>query len=316
MIGNVKYDKTFNSDKLLPKASYILKNIPNTYYFGDKHPHPCRPPSAIYNIATHEVLNSLNIAIKKFEDYNTDVNIEVFFTDLIEKCEKVIANICSLYDECYLILISISKPTTNNPTKAVEWLKTNGYDTGGIFTSYSFEAIKIWQEIYNRLKHNNQKLSYFLATENENHVEGFYIEGYTSENSIGPDPTFHGKKNNMSEGISFKKFFKEIFLSFFYISDKLLKVVEQHLQKYHNHKLNYKIAMNENIELITEIWNKLTDMDYIYFPDEYKIKYAKIEKYKISYPHKSILYNPKTMDIKVKFSSDGVTTKYQLPMIK
>jgi hypothetical protein len=87
-------------------------------------------------------------------------------------------------------------------------------------------------------------------------------------------------------------------------------------KKYHNYKLNYKISVNENDDLIKNIWNKLSKMDYIYFPDEYKIKYSKIEKYKISYPHKTVLFNPRTMEIKVKFSADGVTSKYQLPMIK
>lgn len=312
----MKYDKIFNNTRLYPKAKYILNNIPNIYYFGDKHPHPCRPAAAIYNIASYEILSSLETAIGKYENYNTDVNIEIFFSELIEKCEKIIANICSFYDECYLILISMSEPSANNPIIAFDWLKTNGYDSGGIFKNYSFEAIKIWQEINNRLKHNNQKLSYFLATEDTNHVEGFYVEGYTSENSIGPDPTFHSIKNNMSQGISFKKAFKEIFLSYFYISDMLLKSVEHHLKKYHNYKLNYKISVNENDDLIKNLWNKLSKMNYIYFPDEYKIKYSKIEKYKISYPHKTVLFNPRTMKIKVKFSADGVTSKYQLPMIK
>ena len=313
MFKIMKYDKSFNNTRLYPKAKYILNNIPDTYYFGNKHPHPCRPAAAIYNISSYEVLLSLETAIEKYENYNADVNIEIFFNELIEKCEKTIANICSFYDECFLIFISMSEPTNNNPIVAFEWLKNNEYETGSNFKNFSFEAIKIWQEINNRLKHNNQKLSYILATEGTNHVEGFYIEGYTSDNSIGFDPTFHGENNNMSQGISFKKFFKEIFLTYFYISDILLKVVEQHLIKYYNYKLNYKITVNENDEIIKTLWNKLSDMDYIYFPDEYKIKYSKIERYKISYPHKTVLFNPKTMELKVKYSADGVTTKYQFP---
>jgi len=312
----MKYNKMFVANRLYPKAKYVLKNIPKTYFFGDKHPHPCRPAVAIYNVSSHELLKSLEIAIEKYESYNPSVNIEMFFSDLIEKTQNVIANICSFYDECFLIFVSISRDSINNPIVASDWLKINGYDSGSLFKSYSYEAIKFWQDINNRLKHNNQKLSYFLASENINHVEGFYIEGYTSENSIGPDPTLHGKKNNMSEGISFNKFYKEIFMTFYYISDNLLKTVEHHLKKYYNHKLDYKILNNENEKFIQNLWDKLSNMNYIYFPDEYRIKYSRIEKFKISYPHKNIMYNPKTMEIKVKFSSDGVTTKYQLPMIK
>jgi hypothetical protein len=320
----MKYDKIFfNTSRLWPKAMYVLNNIPDTYYFGGKHPHPCRPATGIYNIAAYEFLSSLETAIEKYENYIPvdDIVIlnadnENFFRELVEKCEKIIANICSFYDECFLIFISMSEPSMNNPIVAFDWLKSNGYDTGSIFKNYSFEAIKFWQEINNRLKHNNQKLSFILASEGVNHVEGFFIEGYTSVNSIGFDPTFHGKKNNMSDGISFKKFFKEVFLSFFYISDMLLKAVEQHLKKYHNYKLNYRISSNGDEDRIKNIWNKLSDMDYIYFPDEYKIKYTKIGRYKISYLHKTVFFSPIPGKLKLKmaFSGDGVTNKISCPM--
>ena len=314
----MKYDKMFKNSRLFPKVKYILYNIPTIYYFGDKHPQPCRQPAAIYNIASQEILESLNNAIEIFETYNinNNINIELFFNNLIEKCEKVIGNICSFYDECFLIFISISKPSTDNPIIASDWLKINGYDSGSLFKNYSYEAIEIWQKINNRLKHNNQKISYFLATENINHVEGFYIEGYTKDNSIAPDPTFHNKENKMSQGISFKKFFKEVFLSYFYISDNLLKVLEHHLKKNYSYKLDFKIDVKDNDDLIKKVWDKLSDIDYIYFPDEYKIKYSRIVKYRISYPHKSVIFNPRSMEIKVKFSGDGVTKNFQLPMIK
>jgi len=315
-IANMKYDKTFSKNRLYPKTKYILGNISDIYYFGNKHPHPCRPPLAIYNIAEHEVLDSLVDAIEMFEQYNVNVNIELYFNGLIDKCEKIIANICSFYDECFLILVSLSNQSSKNPITAFDWLKENGYDSGILLRSYCYESIRTWQEIYNRLKHNNQKLSYFLASENLNHVEGFYVEGYSNDDSIGPDPTFHGKKNNMSQGISFKKLFREIFLTYNYISANLLKVVEYHLKKYHNHQLDYKTNAIFDESIIKKLWDKLSDMDYIYFPDEYNIKYTIVTKYKINYPNTKILFNPKTMEIKVKFSGDGVTSKYQLPMIK
>jgi len=312
----MKYDKTFSKSRLYPKVKYLLSNIPDIYYFGNKHPHPCRPPLAIYNIAEHEVLKSLEETTEIFEQYNEDVNIELYFNGLIDKCEKLIANICSFYDESFLILVSLSNPSSKNPTTAYDWLKENGYDSGSLLRSYCYEAIKTWQEIYNRLKHNNQKLSYLIASKNDNHVEGFYMEGYTKDNSIGPDPTFHSKSNNMSQGISFKKFFREIFLTYNYISDNLLKIVEHHLLKYHNHKLNYKITATFDESIIKTLWDKLSSMDYVYFPDEYKIKYTIVTRYKIIYPNTKLLFNPKTMDLKVKFSSDGVTKNFQLPMIK
>jgi hypothetical protein len=312
----MKYEKTFSKNKLYPKAKYILSNIPDIYYFGNKHPYPCRPPLAIYNIAEYELLKSLEDAIVMFEQYNKDVNVELYFNGLLDKCEKIIANICSLYDECFLILISLSDQSNKNPKIAYDWLKENGYDSGSLLKSYCYESIKTWQEIYNRLKHNNQRLSYLFATENENHVEGFFIEGYTKDGSIGLDPTFHSKENNMSQGISFKKFFKEIFFSYYYISDNILKVVEHHLKKYHNHKLDYKITTIVDDSVIRNLWDKISAMNYVYFYDEYEIKYTIVTKYKISYPNTKILFNFKATELKVKFSADGVTKNYQFPMIK
>lgn len=312
----MKYEKTFSKTKLYPKAKYILGNIPDTYYFGKKHLYPCRPPLAIYNIAEYEVLKSLEDAIEMFEQYNEDVNIELYFNGLLDKCEKIIANICSFYDECFLILVSLSNQSNKNPMAAYDWLKENGYDSGSLLRSYYYESIKTWQEIYNRLKHNNQRLSYLLAAENENHVEGFFVEGYSKDGSIGLDPTFHSKDNNMSQGISFKKLFREIFFSYYYISDNILKVVEHHLKKYHNHKLDCKITTFFDDSLIKNLWDKLSVMSYVYFPDEYKIKYTIVTRYKIIYPNTKILFNPRTMEVKIKFSADGVTKNFLFPMIK
>ncbi len=187
----MKYSQTFNSDKtLLPKVSYSLALVPEILVFGSKHPRPMRAPGAIFNIAFGEVV----LAIEKLYDTwveNADKHSER--EKLLEsQTERLFYHMCSFYDEMFLVLIAMSPPSKENPNFAYDWLKQNGYNSGNVMKSSCSDLIKPWQEVNNRLKHNNQKLSRFTLKDREVTVEGTFVEGVTDDGAIAPDPTIHG----------------------------------------------------------------------------------------------------------------------------
>lgn len=315
----MKYNKTFTEKRgFYPKIKYILKNIPDEFYFGNLHNQPCRRPSAIFNISSAYFLDSLEHAIQKYSEYSfyTESKKE-YFNDLLEKTYKCISTICSFYDECLLILISLSKPSKNNPKFASDWLKQNMYKSGEEYINYCYEAIKVWQNINNRIKHNNQKLTYVLCTGDDKSVQGFFVEGCNSDKTIGPDETFHKISDGIPRSFSFNRTYILLFLSFYYISDKLIPVVRHHLKSTYNYELYEKVKLMDKDEIkIKNLWEKLFLLNNVYFPDEYKLKYGLITKiqdgYTLKYPINKILFSPYEVTMEVGFVYDGCSTSFKL----
>jgi hypothetical protein len=211
-------------------------------------------------------------------------------------------------------------PDSNiNPSFAEDWLDKNGYTVGKDFKSSVKELINPYKSINNRLKHNNQRLQQVTAKFKQGTLYGFYVEGVINNKLIGPDPIIHEKFLGDPTAFSFNYIIKQAFLITYIISDKLLDVISKFLKEKYHFKFQNKIYIPSN-ELIENVWERLINLDNLFFPQEYLNKYPKIRKnnnlYSLTYPHSEKLYNSWDFRITSTVTIDGYSDSYTIPYLR
>lgn len=315
----MKFSISLNCDKSLnPNIVYYLKNLPDHLYLGKHHSPPIRHPGGIFNYSLTKIIETISEYFELKKQLEELENKGELYKKINKCIEKLIHNICSFEDEAYLILVSLCPVSSVNSKFAYEWLKKNEFSKGADhFRSSTSHVMELWNEINNRIKHNNQKLSAISVTDDIKTVFGFYVEGTNIDGAIGPDKIIHEKYLKGAVGLSYDRTVLTIFAIFYFLSDKLSKSLKVHLKEYH--KTNFTkskeaIATNEKLELI---FKTFSEFEYLFFPKEYKLKFPMIKRqgniYQFSYPHGDILFHPKTLKVSATFIGDGYSNKFNIP---
>lgn len=312
----MKYRKEFNENKTLnPEIIDRFSQIPEGLIFSQLHTPPLRHPGAIFNIAFSEVINSIQNTMDLSSALLNDFDDKKKRDDLEAQTELLIKNVCSIYDESYLILIALSKPVQSKRKFAYEWLLENGITAGSRFRGSVATDIQIFMDINNRLKHNNQKISLlrFEPKDNTDSILGFFVEGISEGNAISPDQSFHGQ-GKIPNYFSFNWLFSFTFAFIYFLADKLLIEIKKHLKSNHSFEFSKRDILTKGDP---EIWNKLLKINKRFFPEERKLGFAKISRssniWKISFPHGDNELMDVHGNFKVIYHGDGYSKKFHLP---
>jgi len=289
-MDSMGYAKTFNSDKsLLPDIVHHFKQIPEAYIHGQNHDQPMRHPGAIFNISFREVNIAIASTLDALDEYIKDIKNEEK-RDRLLLFKKILYNeICSFYDECYMILIALCPPAPIKGGFAYEWLQQNGYKSGDTFKSSSADLVKRYQMINNRLKHNNQRLSALSVTIRDLNIviPSFYVEGVERGGTICPDVTIHQPFNGVSSAISFNYSIRMIFYLVYILSDKLLDTIKKDLKNRHAFKFPAKAYVKHDA-LTESNWIRICNLPSYFLPNEYGMDLPLAERqnnlFKLIYP--------------------------------
>lgn len=315
----MKFILQLNEAKSLnPPIVDYLKNIPEDRVFGHLHPNKIRHPGALFNHSQDKIIGVLKEYIQIKNEMNNRIMNNNDKERLITNVTKMISHICSFEDEAYLMLVSLSPPATDNPKFAYEWLKENKYEFGAnLFRSSSVSAMELWNQINNRIKHNGQRLSGISSSDGKIIINGFFVEGIDENSAVGPDKQIHDTMLNGTFGLSFDRVALMILFLFYFLSDKLCKSIRKHMKEYYNFTLEKSDELTKTSTNLSQIWNAFNKIEYMFFPQEYKLKFPKIKKeksiYKLTYPHGDILYKPENVNITASLNADGYSRKYKLP---
>jgi hypothetical protein len=102
----MKYSKTFNkNNSLFPDVYHRLKQIPNEYLLHNIHNPPLRHPGAILSISFEDIIATIQQILNLLDSINCDSSK---WPTLLSTQKVLYNDICSFYDECYMLLIPSS----------------------------------------------------------------------------------------------------------------------------------------------------------------------------------------------------------------
>ena len=309
----MKYSKDFNLNKTLdPEIVDRLKQIPDELVFASDHSPPLRHPGAVFNIAYSEISDSIietatlaNRLNAKYEDSEIQKRLNT-------ETEKLYKNVCSLVDESYLVLIGITEAKTSNRKFAYEWLQENNVQAAQRFHGSIKSDAEFFQNVNNRLKHNNQRLSFCQMDSSVGSVLGHFIEGTDPNGSVCPDTTFHNV-GKIGQYISFNWLLLYSMVFTQVLADYLLKAVRSHLSL-----KGFKFPRREIVGPgEQELWSTLSRIDNLFFPFEKKMGFPKVRKegsiYRLTFPHGDTPTQGIPISYKVTYHADGYARQFHIP---
>lgn len=273
-----------------------------------------RHPGGIYNIAYHELNVCLSVTLDNLEKVLS--SNESNWDTLLLSQKYLYHEICSFYDECYLILKTLCQPSDLNPPFASDWLNQNGILSGGDFKSSSQHIIDPYQKINNKLKHNNQRLTGLSIKGKATNVfiPGYIVEGVDAGGAIGPDFEVHPSKNGM--GCSFALALKNLYFTVHILSDKLLDVIKKDLEKRFSFTFTSPPEYKKHDDITESNFNRLCTLQNIYFPHEYSSQLPVFDRdnnlFKILYPKRQKHKLHEELSIMVRYKGDGYSKSYKI----
>jgi hypothetical protein len=309
------YSKIFNCDKsLLPSIAHYFIQIPDEILSGKLHCWPMRHPGGIYNIAYHELSVCLSDALGKLEQLLC--GDEDKWDALLLSQKYVYHEICSFYDECYMILKTFCPPSTVNPLFAYDWLNQNGYSSGGDFKSSTNHIIEPYQKINNKLKHNNQRLTglSIKGKSTKVFIPGYIVEGVDAAGAIGPDLEVHTSKNGI--GYSFALALQNVYFTVNLLSDKLLDVIKKDLETRFSFTFTSPPEYQKHNHITEDIFTRLCTLQSTYFPHEYSGQMPVFERdnnlFKILYPKRLKCKLHEDLSFGVQYTGDGYSRSFRI----
>ena len=300
---------------LYPHLKYILKNIPEELYYGKSHVNRVRPPSTIYAISTNEFIDALILLTEstlKIREKKANKDNTMLIKDMLQvQLLNCIYHLCSYYDECFLILKSITPEIDSSNREGSKWLSLNNSILGKVFKGNCGKAISQWQDLNNRLKHNNQKFNYIGLVGNRGLSNGFYIENVKEDGKPYIDTDFHDRKRN-SFCITFERAIGNMFSTYLFLSDRLESIIKTHLATC---GIIIPSILNSDFEIkeektMHELWKLLNNFEYSFFPTEEGFKYTHVKEiengYLIEYPKRVKHTNQGSLVTSVARYADGI----------
>ena len=269
----------------------LLNNLHNlteekSYY----KKHRIRFPADLLNEKIKKVNLSLTELLSKIDIYEGFDNGEF---------EKTIFDYVKYLDDLNDSLLQIMKALTpfKNDYEDIKdvdkWLKEYNSEKYTMFKDATFADNDFIRISSNNIKHGNVRITTLeLVNHKYKKVRGFYFSDILDENELfGPKPEIHKHYKNTMTAFSFNHFLLRtagvVALNFYWLNKIIFK------------KEKAKINNDHNC-IMHSFFSKFKDIEEEFFPDEYRVKYAKIVQ---NHTHITIMYqrylkNEKFDDIK------------------
>ncbi len=226
-------------------------------------------------------LNQLNIQYEILLDYSKkELNYQETATHPIK---EFISAIDSFYDSIFLILkYKYNKATSKDSKNAIAWLRKENKPIYNQFTRPTNSIFEKIRKISNVMKHDVYDIREIQIINHKNQmVRGFNISTIVQDDQLrGPNTDIHPLyKGKYHTGISYNHLMLLSVYNILNITDTLMKI------------LNPKKIINTEFQVFSRLLELGSRIPNEFFPDEYKIAYAKIVKldnnnFKVEYPYR------------------------------
>ncbi len=251
------------------KPNQSIKLINNLYHLPDDKlfykQYKIRFPSELILDKMKKVNLSLDdvFTIKDNSDYDDGKKEKIMF-DYIKYLDDL--------NDSLLLTIKALTPFPQNhqdDREVTKWLKKYNSEHYTQFKDATFSDNEFIRLSSNNIKHDDVRITFMsLNNFNNKKVYGFYICDIIDENELsGPKPEIHKPYKNATTAYSFNHFLLRsagiVFLNFYWLNKIIFQKTKN--KPYRDNTIYY-------------FFNKLSEIEHEFFPDEYKIKYAKIIK--------------------------------------
>lgn len=269
----------FNEDNGL---SNKLSNVRET----NQHQHIKSLPIDIYT----RKIKDIELSLKNLIDYSA---APIGYSESSEHPVKsYIQALASFYDNIFRILkYTQDLNDSDDSNNSILWIKKNGNNVNKSFFTKTQAQQRLISQIDNKFKHDDVRIkeceinktfvSKSTSIETSENVKGFFVNSMIDDKGFwGPDPKIH----NYIDEITATAFSYNFFilntcyslLRWLEVLGKILNKVSSKKPSYQNHSLN-------------NILNMISEIEEVFFPDEYKKAYIKVVKketgFSITYPY-------------------------------
>jgi hypothetical protein len=216
-----------------------------------------RHPFGIYNVSANRIMSEFEevtneLTNTKQYDFRSNKLDPDWDKNLLLHLEKLLYALMEHIDDCENII----KCFYPIGTKLAQEVNFRAYQS----------AINLYRthigKVVNHLKHNQGRLRSFGMLDNDIVHLGYFVEGLSSDGSLGPAPKIHKRG---STAFSYARDIRYHLYSLYYVSQKLTQTLEA-ISTPDKNKVMYKIGDN-NIDL-EKILYGVINLPFVVFPDE------------------------------------------------
>jgi hypothetical protein len=290
---------TLGDGNLYPEIFNFLEFLPDRILhhtsYSDCH------PKIIYRISIGRVIDAFNQVLDELDFLQSS-----FISGGIEKADissklpalqkELLESLSAHIDDCYHILRAVYPKSTlkKTPIFVDKWLKKANHPTVDGFQDGVEPYRNSFRDIVNGVKHKHKEIHCCLIYPGKEGlirsyvktgltfptrgktIVGYYLSGFFSDGSIGPDPGFHPNR----EAISFNHNLRYHFVHL-YIIGHLLKnaFVDAVLQKY-GLDISTQIFVESKTDEIEKLADRIYSLPLLFFPKEFEKPVANVYFFK------------------------------------
>jgi len=196
-------------------------------------------------------------------------------SDLNEESLRIyrdlIASLARYVDCGYEVILALcdKRPIAAGDRKFLyKWLKKQRFNSGAMYYNIIKAEIALFREENNSLKHSSDALRPVTVLISSRPHLGYFVEGASSDGTVGPSRVFHDSANGQVAANSFNRDLRLLYHCIYLVADALRRAVLVHYKSLHNQDPPDNPNGRYDDAYLRALFNKVALLPSVFYPKE------------------------------------------------
>jgi hypothetical protein len=185
--------------------------------------------------------------------------------------KDLLASFARYIDCSYEVILALcdKRPIADGERKDLyKWLKKERFQAAVVYYGIIKPDTAYFRDVNNTLKHSSNTLRSVTVLINSRPCLGYFIEGASTDGTVGPSEIFHKGVNGQVTANSFNRDLRRLYYCTYLVSDALRRAVAVHYKALHNRDPLDDLNTRYDDTQFKELFDKVSSLPLVYYSKE------------------------------------------------